>query len=43
VNNNVPARAVREFIELAKAKPEEIRMGSAGIGATSHLGGIKGE
>jgi tripartite-type tricarboxylate transporter receptor subunit TctC len=40
VNNNVPARTVREFVDLAKAKPEEIRMASAGIGATSHLGGI---
>ena len=40
VNNGVPARSVREFIDLARAKPAEIRMSSAGIGATSHLGGI---
>jgi tripartite-type tricarboxylate transporter receptor subunit TctC len=40
VNNNVPARSVREFVELSKAKPAEIRMASAGVGATSHLGGI---
>lgn len=40
VNNNVPARTVREFVDLVKAKPDEIRMASAGVGATSHLGGI---
>jgi tripartite-type tricarboxylate transporter receptor subunit TctC len=40
INNNVPARTVREFIDLAKAQPAQILMGSAGVGATSHLGGI---
>jgi tripartite-type tricarboxylate transporter receptor subunit TctC len=40
VNNSVPARTVREFVDLVKAKPADIRMSSAGIGATSHLGGI---
>ena len=40
VNNNVPAKSVHEFIDLAKAKSGQILMGSAGIGATSHLGGI---
>ena len=40
VNNGVPARSVREFVDLMKAKPDQIRMASAGVGATSHLGGI---
>ncbi len=40
VNNNVPARTVREFVDLVKAKSAQILMGSAGVGATSHLGGI---
>ena len=40
VNGNLPARTVREFVELAKAKPGQINMGSAGVGATSHLGGV---
>ena len=40
VNNSVPARSVREFVEMLKAKPDQYRMSSAGIGATSHLGGI---
>jgi tripartite-type tricarboxylate transporter receptor subunit TctC len=40
VNNSVPARSVREFVDLLKAKPDYYRMSSAGIGATSHLGGI---
>ena len=39
VNNNLPARTVRDFVELAKAKPGQL-MGSAGVGSTSHLGGI---
>jgi tripartite-type tricarboxylate transporter receptor subunit TctC len=40
VNNNLPARTVREFMDLAKAKPGQLNMGSAGVGSTSHLGGI---
>ena len=40
VNNNLPAKTVREFIDLAKAKPGALNMASAGIGATSHLGGL---
>ena len=40
VNNNLPVKSVREFIDLAKAKPGTLNMGSAGIGATSHLGGL---
>lgn len=38
VNANLPARTVREFIDLAKAKPGQLNMASAGVGSTSHLG-----
>src|SRR5688572_8925648 len=40
VHPSVPAKSVKEFIALAKAKPRTLNMGSAGIGASSHLGGI---
>jgi len=40
VNSNFSARTVRDFIEFAKAKPGQLNMGSAGVGSTSHLGGI---
>ena len=40
VNNSLPARSVRDFIDLAKARPGKLNMGSAGVGSTSHLGGI---
>ena len=40
VNYSVPVKTVREFIDLARAKPGALNMASAGIGATSHLGGL---
>jgi tripartite-type tricarboxylate transporter receptor subunit TctC len=40
VNNKVPARTVQEFVAFVKARPKEVLMSSAGIGATSHLGGV---
>lgn len=40
VNAGLPAKNVREFIDLARAKPRELNMASAGVGATSHLGGL---
>ena len=40
VNSNFSARSVRDFVEVAKAKPGQLNMGSAGVGSTSHLGGI---
>lgn len=35
----VPARDVKEFIALAKAKPDALNFGSTGIGSGSHLAG----
>ena len=40
VHTSVPVKNVREFIDLAKAKSGQLNMASAGIGATSHLGGL---
>jgi tripartite-type tricarboxylate transporter receptor subunit TctC len=40
VNSGSPAKTVRDFVELAKAKPGQLGMGSAGVGSTSHLGGV---
>ena len=35
----VPARDVKEFIALARAKPDSLNFGSTGIGSGSHLAG----
>ncbi len=37
VHPSIPARSVKEFIALAKAKPGELRFGSAGSGSATHL------
>ena len=37
VNANVPAKSVKEFLALAKAKPGEIPYGSGGVGSSAHL------
>ena len=37
LNPAVPAASVREFVELAKAKPGEFNFGSPGNGTSSHL------
>jgi tripartite-type tricarboxylate transporter receptor subunit TctC len=40
VNNGSPAKSVRDFVGIAKTKPGALNMGSAGVGSTSHLGGL---
>jgi tripartite-type tricarboxylate transporter receptor subunit TctC len=39
VNPHLPARSLKQFIALAKARPGELNIGSAGFGSTAHLGG----
>src|SRR5688572_25603392 len=38
VNPDLPAKTVKEFIALAKAKPGDIQYASGGIGGSLHLG-----
>ncbi|MBI3068843.1 MAG: tripartite tricarboxylate transporter substrate binding protein [Betaproteobacteria bacterium] len=37
VHPSLPAKSVRELINLAKAKPRQVAYGSAGAGTTTHL------
>lgn len=37
VNNNVPAKTLREFLSYAKSHPKDINFGSGGNGGISHL------
>jgi tripartite-type tricarboxylate transporter receptor subunit TctC len=39
VNNNVPAKTVKEFIDYAKANPAKVNMASSGNGTSVHLSG----
>ena len=39
INPNIPAKDVRELVALMKAKPEEYKYASSGIGSTQHLAG----
>lgn len=39
VHPSVPARNVKEFIALAKARPARLTMGSAGVGSMTHFTG----
>jgi tripartite-type tricarboxylate transporter receptor subunit TctC len=36
-NSNVPANSLKEFVALAKAKPNTLKFSSAGIGGINHL------
>src|SRR5215831_3539652 len=38
VHPSLPARSLKEFVALAKAKPRSLNYGSAGSGTTTHLG-----
>lgn len=40
VHPAVPAKSVRELIELAKAKPGALNFASSGVGAPPHLAGV---
>jgi len=40
VNPSLPVKSVNEFLALAKSQPGKLNMGSAGIGASSHLAGL---
>jgi tripartite-type tricarboxylate transporter receptor subunit TctC len=39
VANKVPAKTVKEFIDLAKSQPGKLTFGSSGPGSNKHLGG----
>lgn len=39
VHSSIPAKTVKELIELAKAKPRTLTYGSSGTGGLSHLAG----
>ena len=41
VNPNVPAKSLKEFVELVKQKPGQVTLSSAGIGTTQHLAAEK--
>jgi tripartite-type tricarboxylate transporter receptor subunit TctC len=37
VHPSIPARSVKQFIALARARPGELNFGSSGVGAPSHM------
>lgn len=39
LNNSVPAKTVKELIDLAKAKPDTLSYGSPGNGTSNHMSG----
>jgi tripartite-type tricarboxylate transporter receptor subunit TctC len=40
VNPVLPVKSVNEFLALARAQPDKLLMGSAGVGSSSHLAGL---
>jgi tripartite-type tricarboxylate transporter receptor subunit TctC len=40
VNPQMPARTIKELIELSKAKPDAVSYGSPGAGSAQHLAGV---
>jgi tripartite-type tricarboxylate transporter receptor subunit TctC len=40
VHPGLPAKSVKEFVSLARARPGELNMASAGTGSVAHLGGV---
>ena len=39
INSDVPAKNVKELVALMKAKPDEFKYASSGIGSTQHIAG----
>jgi tripartite-type tricarboxylate transporter receptor subunit TctC len=39
VGSNVPANSVKELVTLMKAKPDEFKYASSGVGSTQHIAG----
>lgn len=40
VGSHVPANSVKELVALMKAKPEEFKYASSGVGSTQHIAGV---
>src|SRR5262245_19697717 len=40
VHGKVPAKSVQDVVKLARDRPGQLNMASAGIGSTSHLAGV---
>jgi tripartite-type tricarboxylate transporter receptor subunit TctC len=43
VHPSVPARTVKEFIALAKARPGQLIFASSGTGRSTHLSGARAD
>lgn len=41
ISSKVPAKTLKQFIALAKAKPDTINYATAGVGSTMHLAGVE--
>src|SRR6185295_16285071 len=40
VHGKLPAKSAQDVVRLAREKPGQLNMASAGVGSTSHLGGV---